>query len=243
METCAAELAELPVALARYHAALAPGTRLRVILSGRTVTAERARFLLHGGGFARGRLSPGERGLAVAATRARTLPDWVGPGMRLLICGLNPSLCSAAAGIPFARRGNRFWPALCTAALVERERDVEQAFARGIGFTDLVKRATAAAAEVTAREYERGVRRVGELVGLYRPRVVCFVGLEGWRRAIDKNAAPGWVPEGFAGARAYLMPSTSGRNASASLAALSAHLRRAVELATNQPRSQETLHG
>ena len=31
----------------------------------------------------------------ITARRALTLPDIIGPGMRLLICGLNPSVYSA----------------------------------------------------------------------------------------------------------------------------------------------------
>ncbi len=51
-------------------------------------------------------------------TRTRTLPDTVGPGMRLLVCGLNPSVYAADAGVGFARPGNRFWPAALAAGLV-----------------------------------------------------------------------------------------------------------------------------
>ena len=48
------------------------------------------------------------------------LPDLVGPGMRLLLVGINPGLWSAAAGAPFARRGNRFYPALHQAGIVDQ---------------------------------------------------------------------------------------------------------------------------
>ena len=60
------------------------------------------------------------------ATRSRTLPDLVGPGMRLLMCGLNPSLYAADAGVGFARPGNRFWPAALAAGIVlARPRSVD----------------------------------------------------------------------------------------------------------------------
>jgi hypothetical protein len=48
----------------------------------------------------------------VAAARGKTVPDLIAPGLRVLFCGINPSLCSAAVGHHFARHGNRFWPAL-----------------------------------------------------------------------------------------------------------------------------------
>src|SRR5262249_8927918 len=59
----------------------------------------------------------------VRAARARSLPDTVGPGMRLLVCGLNPSVYAADAGVGFARPGNRFWPAARAAGLVTVDRD------------------------------------------------------------------------------------------------------------------------
>jgi hypothetical protein len=65
-------------------------------------------------------------------------------------------------------------------------------------------------------------------VRVYEPASVCFVGLDGWRRAVDRRAQPGWVGGGFAGRPAYLMPSTSGRNARVPLDDLAAHLRAAA---------------
>ena len=85
----------------------------------------------------------GEEWIDVDATRARTLPDTVGPGMRLLLVGLNPSEYAADAGAGFARPGNRFWPAALAAGLVTRTHDPFHALrVDGVGMTDLVKRAT-----------------------------------------------------------------------------------------------------
>ena len=76
-----------------------------------------------GGGFdVIGRRRQGNR-TTVTAVRARTLPDTVGPGMRMLLVGLNPSLYAADAGVGFARPGNRFWPAMLAAGLATRDRD------------------------------------------------------------------------------------------------------------------------
>ena len=194
------------------------------------VSSARARALLHGAGFEAVRVRPLDDPFwhRVTARRARTLPDLVRPGLRLLVCGLNPSLYSADAGIPFARPGNRFWPAALAAGIVERPRDVRDALRGGVGFTDLVKRATAGSVELDRREYAAGMARVTELVRLHRPKSVCFVGLDGWRAVVDRRARPGWIEGGVAGVRAYLMPSTSGRNARVTIAALAAHLREAA---------------
>jgi TDG/mug DNA glycosylase family protein len=166
------------------------------------------------------------------ARRARTLGDTVGPGMRLLVCGLNPSEYSADAGVPFARPGNRFWPAALGAGLVEHDREPIAALkASGIGLTDLVKRATRTAAELDVDEYRDGVARVERLVRWLQPGAVCFVGLAGWRAVIDRKATAGLQPQPLGHRPVYVMPSTSGLNGRSSLADLTAHLLAAASLA------------
>lgn len=172
------------------------------------------------------------RKVVARARRARTLADTVGPGMRLLACGLNPSLYAADAGVGFARPGNRFWPAALAAGVATTDRDPRAALRdHGLGMTDIVKRATVAAAELTAEEYRQGLERIAWLVRWLRPGAVCFVGLAGWRAAVDRRARPGVQPDGIEGVPVYVMPSTSGLNASSRLDDLVGHLRAAAELA------------
>ncbi len=175
---------------------------------------------------------PWELGLRLR--RIRNLADTVGPGMRLLICGLNPSPAAADAGVAFARPGNRFWPAATAAGLIPERLDrrpVEALAEHGIGLTDLVKRVTRRADELTTAEYRDGIDRVEHLVRWLEPGAVCFVGLAGWRAAIDRTATAGPQPAPLGGRPVYLMPSTSGLNANSSLADLTADLRAAVDLA------------
>lgn len=189
-----------------------------------------ARDLFEGAGFRAISVDPAER-IWIRALRARALPDFVRPGLRLLVVGLNPSPIASQTGIAFAGANNRFWPAAVAAGWVERERDPRAALRRGVGFTDLAKRVTSSANAIRAREYRHGVERIARLARAFRPRAVVFVGLEGYRRALDPRARPGVVRGGFAGRPAYLAPSTSGRNAAASLADLVRHFRRARALA------------
>lgn len=166
------------------------------------------------------------------------LADSVGPNMRVLICGLNPSVYSAESGISFGRPGNRFWPAALAAGLVSVDRDPAHALKHhGVGFTDLVKRPTRKASELEPHEYRDGLPRLDALAERYRPMVVCFVGLTGWRLAVDKTATAGWQARPVGPARAYLMASTSGLNAHASLDDLTSHLRVVYEACKNDPRS------
>ncbi|HEY2813571.1 MAG TPA: methyltransferase domain-containing protein [Acidimicrobiales bacterium] len=164
-------------------------------------------------------------------TRARSLPDVVGQDMQLLVCGLNPSLRAADAGIGFVTPGNRFWPAALAAGIASRDRDPWHALrVHGTGFTDLVKRASVGAKEIKAAEYRAGYERVERLVEWLRPAAVVFVGLAGWRVAVDRDATAGLQPRAIGGRPAYVMPSTSGLNARVPLGELADHLRAAARL-------------
>ena len=170
--------------------------------------------------------------LRLRAIRSHTLADTVGPGMRLLVCGVNPSPYSAEAGVGYGRPGNRFWPAALASEIVSLDRDpIDALRSHGMGMTDFVKRPTRTAAEVTAGEYHAGFERVGRLVEWLKPGIVCFVGLSGWRTVVNAKAVAGLQPQPVGGRPAYVMPSTSGLNASATPAILADHLRAAAALA------------
>ena len=98
--------------------------------------------------------------------------------------------------------------------------------------TDLVKRATPRADALAADEYRRGLDRLRWLVGWLQPGVVCFVGLAGWRAAVDRKAKAGPQPQELGGRPVYVMPSTSGAAAGYQLADYVSHLQRAAALAT-----------
>ena len=165
----------------------------------------------------------------VEATRARTLPDTVGPDMRLLLVGLNPSEYSADVGAGFARPGNRFWPAALAAGLVTRTHDPFHALrVDGIGMTDLVKRATPRADVLTREEFRAGAARVERLVAWLEPRAVCFIGLGGYRAAVDRKAESGWQARSFGGRPAYVMPNPSGVNGHVKPAELAEHFHAAA---------------
>jgi TDG/mug DNA glycosylase family protein len=244
----------LPLALARLHWAMRPGAPFVLFVrrgDGEGALGEDGDFpgrffaewrgdaledVLVGAGFLVDEIAEdsGHKAefLVARARRGRTLPDTVGPGMHLLVCGLNPSVYAADRGVGYARPNNRFWPVALATALVTRDRDPLHALAEHhVGMTDLVKRATHGADELTTGEYREGVARVERLVAWLRPRAVCFVGLAGWRAAVNPRAKPGVQPGGFGGAPAYVMPSTSGANARTTMGDLVRHLRAADALA------------
>jgi TDG/mug DNA glycosylase family protein len=243
---------EVPLALADLHRALRVDAPVELTFLGGDVEGrhvfptddlpgrwfstwrrERLVDIVIGAGFAPDELteahgSHGEVTFTVRATRARTLADTVGPEMRVLVCGLNPSVRAADAGVGFVTPGNRFWPAALAAGLVSRDRDPQHALVHhGVGMTDLVKRATPRADGLSADEYRAGVERLDRLCTWLRPDVVCFVGLAGWRAAVDRRTRPGWQPRSLGGCPVYVLPSTSGANASSQLADITEHLRAA----------------
>lgn len=172
----------------------------------------------------------GHARIEVSAVAARALPDHVGADMRLLCCGLNPSLHAADAGVGYVTGSNRFWPALTAAGLATRPRDPRHLLRRDrIGMTDLVKRATPRADELTGDEYRAGVERLERLCTWLRPAAVAVVGLAGWRAAVDRRATTGWQDRHLGPTPVYVLPSTSGLNARVPLAELAEHLRTAAD--------------
>ena len=245
----------LPLALAALHRAMVVGAPLDLVvfegngtwrsdrrddLPGRMFwdwPRDRLVDVVRGAGFGDVELhtAPARNGvveLHVSARRERTLPDFVGPGMRMLVCGLNPSIYSADVGAGYARPGNRFWPAMQAAGLASVPRDpIDLLHRHRVGMTDLVKRATVAAAELSREEFAGGVARVERLCAWLRPGMVYMVGLQGWRSAVDRRALPGLQAATLGGVAVYVAPSTSGLNASTQLAAHVEHMRAAASIA------------
>ncbi|MCC5950837.1 MAG: mismatch-specific DNA-glycosylase [Acidimicrobiia bacterium] len=179
----------------------------------------------------------GAQGTEVELRRRRSLADTVGPAMAVLVCGLNPSLHAADAGVGYCGPGNRFWPAARASGLLRADRDpIAALVADGVGMTDLVKRASAAADVLADDEYRHGLRRLDRLVGWLAPTVVAVVGLTGWRVAVDRSAQPGLQARRLRGRPVYVLPSTSGRNARTSFDALVEHLRTVHQVAAAHTR-------
>jgi TDG/mug DNA glycosylase family protein len=160
----------------------------------------------------------------VAAAHGRTIPDVIGPGLRVLFSGINPSLYSAAVGHHFGRPGNRFWPALHAGGFTPRllspyeDRALLQL---GLGLTNLVARATAAAEELAADELVQGRRRLERKVRRHRPACVAFLGVTAYRVAFARpQSAIGRQQEKVGPAAVWVLPNPSGLNAHYRLADL-----------------------
>ena len=184
----------------------------------------------------------GHNMIILRARRIRSLADTVGGNMRLLICGLNPSLYAADRGVGFARGSNRFWKAALQAGIVSKTHDPAAAFRHDrIGMTDIAKRATRRADEITASEFKEGIARLERLAQWLKPQAICFVGLTGWREALSPEAQVGPQPQTLGGSPIYVMQSTSGANAHATLDDLTDQLKAATEMSDSFASSRASL--
>ena len=161
------------------------------------------------------------------ASYGATIPDLVGPGMRVLLVGINPSLYSGWTGLHFARPGNRLWRTLYDAGFTPRvlsPSETAEVVAAGLGITNLVARATARADELSAEEVRAGLAPLRDLVRTWRPEFVAFLGISTYRIAFDRRrAGVGEQPgESFERARVWALPNPSGLNATYQQPALTA---------------------
>jgi TDG/mug DNA glycosylase family protein len=176
--------------------------------------------------------------------RGGTLPDLLGPDVRLLLVGINPGLRTVAVQAHFGKRGNRFYPALFRAGIVDRVIDASDGFKpedrahlleRGVGITSLVPKATARADELTRDELIAGARELAVKVERTHPRVVAMLGITAYRTAFARpDAVVGRQPDDLGGAELWVVPNPSGLNAHATLDSLARDYRE-VALAAGIP--------
>jgi TDG/mug DNA glycosylase family protein len=164
--------------------------------------------------------------------RDRLISDVAAPGLRVLFCGINPGLWSAARDQHFARPGNRFWPALHGSGFVPEplgpDRQAEL-LAYGLGITNVVARAD----ELTAGEFQAGGRLLQAKVARLAPAWLAVVGIGAYRSAFGRpKAVIGRQDHRIGVTSVWVLPNPSGLNAhycAAALADAFAELRRACE--------------
>jgi double-stranded uracil-DNA glycosylase len=153
----------------------------------------------------------------LAAAHGRRVKDLIAPELRVLFCGINPSLYTAVVGHHFARPGNRFWKTIHAAGFTERVlHPMEQGelLARGIGLTNVVARATASADELSDDDYRQGSVLLARKLRRYQPRVIAFLGIGAYRFVAGRpDAKVGRQPEPYAGVEVWALPNPSGLNA------------------------------
>jgi double-stranded uracil-DNA glycosylase len=156
--------------------------------------------------------------------------------MRVLLVGINPGVRSAEIGHHFAGYSNRFWKLLHESGLVPEPigtEDDDRLPEWGFGITNLVARATPGINTLRPEEFAAGVRTLRRKVRRWKPEVVAFVGVTVYRAMYRKERGPAPVSLGlqrdtFEGARVFVLPNPSGRNANFTYAQMLAAYRALV---------------
>ena len=145
------------------------------------------------------------------------VPDIIAPDLKVLFCGINPSVYSAVVGCHFARPGNRFWPALHKGGFTphqiapHNDRDLLEL---GYGLTNVATRATVAAADLSDDELRADARLLIEKVELYRPQWLAILGIGAYRVAFDEPRAKiGRQTRTIGATKIWVLPNPSGLNA------------------------------
>ncbi len=147
----------------------------------------------------------------------KTIQDVIAPKLKILFCGINPGLYSAATGHNFARPGNRFWPAMFGAGFTDRllsPYEETNLLEHGHGITNIVERATASADELSKEELIEGAKKLITKVRLYLPAYLAVVGLTAYRTAFKSPKAKiGLQEEKIDNTLIWVLPNPSGLNA------------------------------
>lgn len=151
------------------------------------------------------------------------VPDLVGPGIRLLFCGINPGLWTAATQTHFASPNNRFYPALHAAGLTDHlvsrsdpltDTDRGHLISRGIGITNIVNKATARADELSREDLHEGAAAVEAFVRERQPKVLAILGITAYRTAWRRpKANRGRQDEAIGDTEVWVLGNPSGLNA------------------------------
>lgn len=143
--------------------------------------------------------------------KVETLADLF-PTPALAVCvGINPAPTSVAAGHYYqGRLGQRFWTRLRKAGLLPSDHEGfedDAAVSAGLGFTDVVKRPTASAAELRRGELEHGAALLRAKIDQAGTSVVICTFKAAAEALVGRIAGYGWV-EGrtVEGADLFVMP-------------------------------------
>jgi double-stranded uracil-DNA glycosylase len=155
------------------------------------------------------------------------LKDRIGPGLRVLFVGINPGVRSAITGHHFAGYSNRFWKLLIDSRLVPQPITYEDDYRLpewGLGITNLIARPTPGINDLRSNEYVEGWKILEKKIRRYRPEVVALVGVTLYRAILPsledvpplahtRRSVLGPQPVTIHGARVFVLPNPSGRNA------------------------------
>ena len=153
----------------------------------------------------------------IQAAYNKEVPDIIATGLKVLFCGINASLYSAAVGHHFARPGNRFWKTLYRAGFTERlltPIEDKTLLQQGYGLTNIVARATARADELDRTELQQGYQVLSNKIDEFSPQYLAILGITAYRIAFQRPKAKiGPQLEQLQNTKIWVLPNPSGLNA------------------------------
>jgi mismatch-specific thymine-DNA glycosylase len=145
------------------------------------------------------------------------VPDYLRPGLRLVIVGINPGARSGATGHHYAWPGNHFWPLMYDSGLLPERltfADDHRVLEFNIGLTNLCDRTSRQASDLSRPEMLEGAEHLREKLLDCQPGIVCFNG-KGIYDVFSgrKNTSLGLQEESLGESLLYVVPSSSARTA------------------------------
>ena len=160
---------------------------------------------------------------------SRGLPDHLSHGLRILFVGINPGLRSSQLGHHYAGHSNRFWRLLYESGLICTPMSFEDDWRLvdvGMGFTNLVARPTVGIQDLTSQDFQQGRKALVRKIRKYQPKVIAILGItvarvlepltttdSGKKSKFNGPIQVGLQSGLLAGARLFVLPNPSGRNA------------------------------
>lgn len=140
----------------------------------------------------------------------------LGPGVRVVFCGINPGRVSAAAGAAFANPHNDFWRLLYSAGFTPRRFDPQEQHKLlevGIGLTNAARRTTRGSGDLRKADFEGAAERLEKIARTLQPRVIAFVGKTAYSGVFGERPEHGLQERELGEAALFVLPSTSPANA------------------------------
>jgi len=145
-----------------------------------------------------------------------TVPDVLGPGVRLVFCGINPGRASASAGAAFANPRNDFWRLLHLSGFTPRllePQEQHELLALGIGLTNAARRTTRGSGDLRAADFEGAEERLRGIADKLGPKALAFVGKAAYTGVFGGRVDHGLQERTLETAMLFVLPSTSPANA------------------------------
>ena len=161
-------------------------------------------------------MTRGKRHRAEIAPTASAVPDVLGPGLKVVFCGINPGRVSAAAHAHFANPRNDFWRLLHDAGFTPRLLEPSEQFDLldfGVGATNAAARTTPGSSDLRRADFADSEGHLRRIALELRPRAIAFVGKEAYRGTFGTRAEHGPQERTIGDVGLFVLPSTSPANA------------------------------